>query len=293
TLRAALYCCVRGRKPRERHMKYIPLSALFLFACGSSASSTSNPSTSTEPVELGTATEAIQKLGRLDADVVQRCEQLAQRCQTFATDAADSGVTVAAVCEKISDHCAELAEQLSEVREELEACLEGVAACEASDADPSVCRDQRRACSPAGQNFDVRRGETLACAERTQTCLPRERMGRALNNSSEADAGAVSCDADALDFKGCCHGGPGGGRGLGRGNDRPGNGGLGNGGFGNGRPGAGDAGVAPPQFGGANTGGPGPRAPRFTDGAGRGNDGRDADQRADDADDSNADDDNN
>lgn len=257
------------------------LMAGAIVACSSSNGSGSPGSSTTEPAEFGSAAEAIRQLGKNDADVVQRCEQLAQRCEAFASgalgaDAGDvpSGIAerVGDVCEKISEHCTELAEQLSAVREELQACLERVAECEASDADASECRELRRECTPAGRNFEDRRGATLACAERTQSCLPRGRMGQQ-TAAEESDAGAVVCDDDALDFAGCCRGGF--GRGPGRGGD-------------------GDAGVSGPRFGGradglngGNAGGP--RGPRFSGGSRRGNE---ADRDVDGADDAAADDSN-
>jgi hypothetical protein len=222
-------------------MKLTPLTALFLIACGTSASS--QPAESTE---VGSAAEAIRALGRNDADVVARCEQIVERCESFA---GDSGVG-SEVCERISEHCTELAEQLAEARADFQECLEQVAACEAAATDPADCRDERQACNPRGKDFEARRGETLACSERTQSCMPRMRSGR----DDGADAGANSCDGDALDFVGCCHG-HGGGRGPG--------------GFG---PGAGDAGAVPP-FGPPRFGGnEGPRPPRPGDDPRRGDD---------------------
>ena len=69
-------------------MRLTPLTALLLIACGTSAPS--KPSASTE---LGSAAEAIRQLGKNDADVVQRCERIVDRCEAAAADSgAGSGV---------------------------------------------------------------------------------------------------------------------------------------------------------------------------------------------------------
>ncbi|MEO8177969.1 MAG: hypothetical protein ABI895_03960 [Deltaproteobacteria bacterium] len=197
-----------------------PLSALFLIACGTSAPSTSSD---TAPTSVGSAAEAIRQLGKNDADVVAKCEQLVKRCAAFA---GDSGAG-SAVCDKIGAHCADLAEQLSEARDQFQECLEGVATCEASATSRADCAAERAACNPAGKDFEDRRGATLSCAERTQSCLPRGRGPGARgnddddnddddNDNANADAGAQQCDDNAMDFVGCCHGQRG-GRGAGAG----------------------------------------------------------------------------
>jgi len=181
--------------------KLTPLSALFLIACGTSAPTTSSDTAAATTV--GTAAEAIRQLGQNDADVVSKCEQLVQRCESFAGDSGAGG----AVCDEIGAHCADLAQQLSEARDQFQQCLEGVATCEASATSPADCRAQRAACNPAGKDFEDRRGATLACAERTQSCLPRGRgPGARGNHDDGADAGANQCDDNAMDFVGCCHG---------------------------------------------------------------------------------------
>jgi hypothetical protein len=230
--------------------KLSPLTALFSIACGTSlmACGTSAPTKATDTdtasanvSDVGSASEAIKQLGKNDADVVSKCEELVQGCEKFA---GDSGVG-ATVCDRIGEHCTELAQQLSEARDAFQKCLEGVAACEASAASPADCRAQREACNPAGKDFEARRGETLACSDRTQSCLPRMRgFG---DRDDRADAGANSCGADAMDFVGCCHGGHGGG-------------------FGGGDAGAG----RPPSFGGGRGTGaalPGLPGSRMTSGA--------------------------
>lgn len=187
-------------------MKLTPLTALILLGCGSAAST--SPTEDSAP--LGTAEAAIRQLGQHDADVVKSCEDLATRCNELV---ADSGA--GAVCEKIVEHCNELAAQLSEARSDFQACLEEVASCEESAADPADCATERAACNPAGKDFESRRGATLECAARTQSCLPRGpgfgRGGRDADDDARGDAGAAACDAGALDFVGCCHGGFGGG----------------------------------------------------------------------------------
>jgi len=200
-----------------------PLSALFLIACGTSAPSTSSDTASSAD-DLGSAASAIRQLGKNDADVVAKCERLVQRCAAFAADSGAGG----AVCDEISAHCADLAEQLSEARDEFQQCLEGVAECEASAANPADCRAQRAACNPAGKDFEGRRGATLECAERTQSCLPRAVGARGNGRAADADAGANQCDDNAMDFVGCCHG---------HGGGRPGGGQFGGADAGAGRPG--------------------------------------------------------
>jgi hypothetical protein len=182
--------------------KLSPLSALFLIACGTSAPSTSADPASTD-TDVGSAEAAIRQLGKNDADVVAKCEKLVKGCEAIAGDSGAGG----AVCDEIGAHCADLAEQLSEARDQFQECLQGVASCEASAASPAECRAQRAACNPAGKDFEDRRGATLACAERTQSCLPR---GRGLfargRDDADADAGANQCDDNVMDFVGCCHG---------------------------------------------------------------------------------------
>lgn len=186
--------------------KLTPLSALFLVACGTSAPSTSDTAPSAN--DVGTAAAAIRQLGKNDADVVSKCEKLVTRCQDIAGDSGAGG----AVCEEIGAHCAALAEQLNEARDQFQQCLEGVAECEASATNAADCRRERAACNPAGQDFEQRRGATLACAERTQSCLPRGRFPGARGNDNnaasadDADAGANQCADNVMDFVGCCHG---------------------------------------------------------------------------------------
>jgi len=188
--------------------KLIPLSALFLFACGTSAPTSSDPASTA--TDVGSAAEAIRQLGKNDADVVSKCEKLVKGCEALAADSGLSG----AICDQISAHCADLAEQLDEARNDFQQCLEGVAACEASAKSPADCRAERAACNPAGKDFEDRRGTTLACAERTQSCMPRMR-GPGDRGRDDADAGANQCDDGAMDFVGCCHGHGGGGHGGG------------------------------------------------------------------------------
>ena len=194
-----------------------PLSALFLIACGTSAPSTSSDPA---PTKVGSAAEAIRQLGKNDADVVAKCEQLVKRCEAIA---ADSGAG-SAVCDRIDAHCADLAQQLSEARDQFQECLEGVAVCEASATSRADCAAERAACNPAGKDFEDRRGATLSCAERTQSCLPRGRgpgvRGNDDDDNADADAGAQQCDDNAMDFVGCCHG-HGSGRGADAGAGRP------------------------------------------------------------------------
>jgi hypothetical protein len=192
--------------------KLSSLTALFAIACGTSlmACGTSAPTQASDKdpeasnvTDVGSASEAIRQLGKNDADVVSKCEELVQGCEKFAGDA---GVG-AAVCDRLGEHCTELAQQLSEARDQFQKCLEGVAACEASAASPADCRAQREACNPAGKDFQARRGATLACSERTQSCMPRMRgPGGRGGDDDDADAGANSCGAGAMDFVGCCHG---------------------------------------------------------------------------------------
>jgi len=191
--------------------KITSLSALFLIAaggtsliaCGSSApSKSSDGATSGGTTTVGSAEEAIQKLRKDDADVVASCDDLVKKCESFAGDAGKGED----LCQKFGDHCEELAQQLQEARDAFEQCLEGVAQCEASATDPADCRAQRAACNLSGKDHDARRGQTLSCAQRTESCLPRGPVGRGGRND-EGDAGANSCDADATDFVGCCHGG--------------------------------------------------------------------------------------
>ena len=190
--------------------KITSLTALFLIAaggtsliaCGSSAPSKSSDSaTSGSTTTVGSAEEAIQKLRRDDADVVASCDDLVKKCESFAGDAGKGED----LCQKLGDHCEQLAQQLQEARDAFEQCLEGVAQCEATAADPADCRAQRAACNPVGKDHDARRGQTLQCAQRTESCMPRVAFGR--GGRDEGDAGANSCDADATDFVGCCHGG--------------------------------------------------------------------------------------
>ena len=189
--------------------KITSLTALFLIAaggtsliaCGSSAPSKSSDSATSGSTSLGSAEEAIQKLRRDDANVVASCDDLVKKCESFAGDAGRGED----LCQKLGDHCEELAQQLQEARDAFEQCLEGVAQCEASAANPEDCRAQRAACNPVGKDHDARRGQTLSCAARTESCLPQGPFAR--GGRDQSDAGANSCDADATDFVGCCHGG--------------------------------------------------------------------------------------
>jgi hypothetical protein len=184
------------------------LSALFLIAaggtsliaCGSSAPSKSSDRATSGSTTVGSAEEAIQKLRRDDADAVASCDDLVKKCESFAGDAGRGED----LCQKLGDHCEELAQQLQEARDAFEQCLEGVAQCEASAANPADCAAQRAACNPVGRDHDARRGQTLSCAARTESCLPRGPFAR--GGRDDSDAGANSCDADATDFVGCCHG---------------------------------------------------------------------------------------
>ncbi len=191
--------------------KITSLTALFLIAaggtsliaCGSSAPSNSSDSASSgSTTTVGSAEEAIQKLRRDDADVVASCDDLVKKCESFAGDAGKGED----LCQQLGDHCEQLAQQLQEARDAFEQCLEGVAQCEATATNPADCRAQRAACNPAGKDHDARRGQTLSCAQRTESCLPRGPFARG-GGDDEGDAGANRCEAGDTDFVGCCHGG--------------------------------------------------------------------------------------
>jgi hypothetical protein len=190
--------------------KITSLTALFLIAaggtsliaCGSSAPSKSSDNATSGSTTVGSAEEAIQKLRKDDADVVASCDDLVKKCESFAGDAGKGED----LCQKLGDHCEELAQQLQEARDAFEQCLQGVAQCEATAANPADCSAQRAACNVTGKDHDARRGQTLSCAQRTESCLPRGPFGRG-GRDDDGDAGANHCDADATDFVGCCHGG--------------------------------------------------------------------------------------
>lgn len=182
----------------------LPMTALVLLAC-----STSEPRSSATESSVGSSAEALRKLGQLDADDVQRCRDAASRCASGN----DSGANP--FCERISDHCDALEAQLAEDRAELEQCLQEAAACEAAASDPAECADARAACEPADGNFRARRGRTFQCADRAEQCLAAGAgfgrgfgfgRRRAAQSADTGDAGAPTCDADATDFVGCCHG---------------------------------------------------------------------------------------
>jgi hypothetical protein len=191
--------------------KITSLTALFLItaggtsliACGSSAPSNSADSaTSGSTTTVGSAEEAIQKLRKDDADVVASCDDLVKKCESFAGDAGKGED----LCQKFGDHCDELAQQLQEARDAFEQCLQGVAQCEATAKSPADCSAQRAACNITGKDHDARRGQTLSCAQRTESCLPRGPFGRG-GRDDDGDAGVNRCDMEPTDFVGCCHGG--------------------------------------------------------------------------------------
>lgn len=215
----------------------LPSFALVLLAC-----STSAPNKSSEPspssASVGSSAEALRKLGQLDADDVQKCRAVAERCA-----GGDAGANP--ICERIDEHCDQLEAQLAADRTDLQQCLERAAACEAAATDPADCAEERAACEPADGDHRARRGQTMQCAGRAESCLGN-RMGgrfgfgfgfgrRGGNDEADAgDAGAGVCQAGDDDFVGCCRGHHGNGADAGAPAQ--------NGGFGRGRGGFGQGG---------------------------------------------------
>jgi hypothetical protein len=183
----------------------LPLTAAMLIAaCNTSAPTGSEPSPAESSGSVGSAAEALRKLGQLDATDVQKCRDVAQQCAE-----GDSGSNP--ICARIGAHCDALEAQLASDRSELEQCLEEAADCEQAASDPADCAQARAACEPADGDFHARRGKTLQCASRAEQCIaPGGRgfgPGFGRRGAGEGDAGAVVCDADAVDFVGCCQGG--------------------------------------------------------------------------------------
>jgi hypothetical protein len=181
----------------------LPLTAAMLIAaCNTSAPNDSEPSPESSS-SVGSAAAALRKLGQLDASDVQKCRDAAQRCSE-----GDSGSEP--ICARIGAHCDALEAQLAADRSELEQCLQEAADCEQAAADPADCAQARAACEPADGDFHARRNKTLECASRAEQCIaPSGRgfgPGFGRRGGDEADAGAVVCDADAVDFVGCCQG---------------------------------------------------------------------------------------
>jgi len=197
----------------ERPMKLSPfalspLAGLILLGCGSTASTTTSsaPADTSSDNTVGSATEALRQIGKNDTDVVQSCEDLVQKCNEHAADSGAGGI-----CDKLATHCAELDAQLSAARAKIEDCLTKAAACEQSKgADAGACEAAHEACVPDDKDFQAKRGATLECASHTQSCLERGHFGFGAGfgrgAAGASDAGA-DCDANALDFVGCCHGG--------------------------------------------------------------------------------------
>jgi hypothetical protein len=173
-------------------MRLIPLTALLLLAC-----STSAPTPSSSEPTVGTSAEALRKQRQLDADDVERCRDLAAQCDEFAGDGG-----LGRGCERLSAHCDQLEEQLAADRAELEQCLEEAAACEAAATNPEECADQRAACEPADRDLRGRRGQTLECSNRAEQCFG----GRRGRGRDDSDAGALACEEGDDDFIGCCQG---------------------------------------------------------------------------------------
>jgi hypothetical protein len=191
-------------------MRISPLAAaLVLIGCGSNMStpsSTSSPAGSaaaTDEAPVGSATEALRQLNKNDNDAVQSCDDLVQRCNAHF---ADSGAA-ANICDKLAQHCSELDAELSAVRAAIQNCLEKAAACEQSKgADAGSCEAAHQACAPADKDFQAKRGQALQCSQNTQACLVPKMGPFHFGRPGDADAGANTCDANATDFAGCCHG---------------------------------------------------------------------------------------
>lgn len=182
-------------------MKVTPFAALMLLACGcgSSGAPTGSSSSDSTSGTTGSSAAALRQLGQRDADDVSRCRAVARHCG--AADASSNPF-----CAQMTAHCDELEAQLAGVRSEFEQCLAEAAECEQTATDPAACDAARAACGAPAKDFEARRGTTLACSERTESCLGRGMGPRGRRDDGVTDAGVETCDGEALDFVGCCHG---------------------------------------------------------------------------------------